>query len=255
MADEEVTDLTEEGSGAPAKGKKAPKAPKAPKETKEATDPKGKKEKGKKDKGEKSGAVGVIIIMLLVLIILVGGFTASLYFDVFNARTIIADVVTAPLLDVVIWLDPDYHTIRQRLSAEEEASVRRFEERTEALNRREADMNIRESMIEAREQQVARQTHDLDRREEQIIAMYERTVPLYRRLPEMSEQDMEDMLSLSTTFTNMSPEEAATILVQLYDPRDVASILYYMSERNSAAILTQMDIRYAANITEIWLYN
>ena len=71
----------------------------------------------------------------------------------------------------------------------------------------------------------------------------------------MTEQEMEDMLSLSTTFTNMSPDTAATILVHLYDPRDVASILYFMRERNSAAILAEMDVRYAANITEIWLYS
>jgi len=258
MADDDVTDLTEEGSGAPAKGKKAPKAPKAPKEpveAKDAKDPKGKKDKGSKGKKEKGGAAGIIIMMLLVLIILIGGFTAALYFDVFSARVIIADVLTEPLLDVIIWLDPEYHTIRQRLNEEEEASVRRFEERTEQLNRREAELDAWESMVATREQIVERRTHDLDRREEQIIAMYERTIPLYRRLPEMSEQDMEDMISLTATFTSMSPEIAATILVQLYDPRDVASILYYMSERNAAAIMAQFDTRYAANITEILLYN
>jgi len=258
MADDDVTDLTEEGSGEAAKGKgkkppKAPKEPKAPKDEKGVKEPKGKKEKKPKEKGEKGGAAGVIIIMLLVLLILVGGFTAALYFDVFDARTIIAEVVTEPLLDVLIWLDPGYHTISQRLRDEEEASVRRFTERTEELNRREENLILQEEMVFAREQQVVRQSHDLDRREEQVAAMYERTVPLWKR--DMTEQEMEDMLSLSTTFINMSPEQAALILVQLYDPRDVATILYYMSERNSAAILTEMDVRYAANITEIWLYS
>jgi len=84
--------------------------------------------------------------------------------------------------------------------------------------------------------------------------MYERTVPLYRR-PDITDQELEDMISLSRTFTQMSPETAAVILVQLYDPRDVASLLYYMGERNAAAILAVMDISYAAEITEILLYS
>jgi len=255
MADDEVTDLTEDG--APAKGKKAPKAPKAPKEPKEpksAKAPKGKKDKDSKDGEKKGGAAGIIIIMLLMLVILVGGFTAALYFDVFDSRVIIADVLTEPLLDVLIWLDPEYHTIRQRLTEEEEASVRRFEERTAELDRRQEDLEIQEGMIDAREQVVVRRTHDLDRREEQIVAMYERTIPLFRR-PDRSDQEMDDMLALSRTFTNMSADQAATILVHLYDPRDVAGILYYMSERNAAAILSEMDVRYAANITEILLYS
>jgi len=257
MADNDVTDLTaEEGSATPAKGKKAPRAPKAPKETKEKEPKaaKGKKDKKSEGKGEKSSALSIIIIMILVLLILIGGFGAALYFDVFDSRVIIADVLTEPLLDIIIWLDPEYHTIRQRLRAEEEASLRRFEERTAELNRREADIGILEDMVVSREQVVERRTHDLDRREEQIIAMYERTIPLFRR-PDRTDQEMEDMLSLSRMYTRMSPDVAATILVQLYDPRDVAGILYYMSERNAAAILSEMDVRYAANITEILLYS
>jgi len=95
---------------------------------------------------------------------------------------------------------------------------------------------------------------ELDSREAQIIAMYERTVPLHRREP-MTEEEIDDMVSLSRTFTQMSPEDAAAILVQLYDPRDVAAILYFMSERNAGAILATMSERYAAEITEILLYS
>ena len=263
MADEEVTDLTEEeGSAAPEKGKKAPKAPKAskaPKEpadgadAKEPKDKKGKKEKTPKVKGEKSGAGGIIFIMVLILIILIGGFGAALYFDVFDSRTIIAEVVTEPLLEVVIWLDPSYNTIRQRLRAEEEASIKRFADRMDELARREEEVEMLENAVGTRELFVERRIHDLDRREEQILAMYERTMPLWRR--DMTEEELADMESISRIYTNMSPEDAANRLVQLYDPRDVAAILYFMGERNSAAILSQMDVRYAANITEILLYS
>ena len=83
--------------------------------------------------------------------------------------------------------------------------------------------------------------------------MYERTVPLYRR--EMTEEELEDMMSISTLYTQMAPEAAAARLVRLYDPRDVAAILYFMGERNAAAIMSVMTVEYAAEITEILLYS
>jgi len=257
VADEETTDLTEgEESSAPAKGKKqkAPKAPKAPKEKKEKV-PKEKKERKKKGDGddEKGGAGGIIIIMLLVLAILIGGFTAALIFDVFSAREIMADVITEPLLDVIIWLDPGYSSIRQRLAVEEEAQIKRMDERKIEMEEMEADMALREAALLSREQAIERRGFDLDRREEQIVAMYERTIPLYRR--DMTDEEMDDMLQISRIYTQMAPERAAATLVRLYDPRDVAAILYFMGERNSASILAEMEVAYAAEITEILLYN
>jgi len=252
MADEEVTDLTEDegaDSGSKGKGKKK-KEPKAPKEPKELKEKKDKKQKGSKEKG---GAGGIIIIMILVLLILVGGFAAALYFDIFDTRVIIADVITDPLLDIIIWLDPGYSSINQRLVLERELMERRFAERTEDLDLREAEIELLEAMLNNREIQLDRRAFDLDRREEQIIAMYERTIPIHRR--DMTEQELADMISLSRTYTQMSPETAAEILVRLYDPRDVAALLYYMGERNAASILAVMNTEYAAEITEILLYS
>jgi len=256
MADEETTDLTEgEDAPASAKGKgkkeKAPKEPKAPKEKKEKKE-KQKKVKGEDD-GEKGGAGGIVIIMILVLAILIGGFSAALIFDVFSAREIMADVITEPLLDVIIWLDPGFSSIRSRLETEEEAQIRRMEERRAEMELMEADWALREAAIESRELQFERRGFDLDRREEQIVAMYERSVPLHRR--DMTEEEMDDMLQISRIYTQMAPDVAAERLVRLYDPRDVAAILYFMGERNSASILAVMDVAYAAEITEILLYS
>jgi len=246
VADDETTDLTEsEESSPPAKGKKQ-KEPKPPKEKKE------KKKKGEGDE-DKGGAGGIVIIMLLVLAILIGGFTAALIFDVFSAREIMADVITEPLLDIIIWLDPGFSSIRSRLAVEEEAQIRRLEERKEEMDEREIDIEMREAAIISREQILERRGFDLDRREEQIVAMHERTIPLFRR--DMTEQEMDDMLQISRIYTQMAPERAAETLVRLYDPRDVAAILYFMGERNSASILSQMEVGYAAEITEILLYS
>lgn len=253
---EEITDLTDDGEPAEeaGKGKKKAKAPKEPKAAKEGKDPaaaKGEK-KAKKEKGGSAG--GVIIIMILILLILLGGFGAVLYLDMFDARMIVAEVVTEPLLDVIIWLDPGYSTIRQRLRNEEEMQERRFAERTENLDTREENILFHEELLDSREQQVQRRALDLDRREEQITAMFERTVPLFRR-PDMTEQDLEDMMQISAFYTQMAPEAAAARLIRLYDPRDAAGILYYMAERSAAAILAEMEPSFAAELTEILLYS
>ena len=252
MADDEVTDLTEDeaASEAAPKGKKE-KAQKAPKGEKEPKAPKDKKEKKEKEKG--GNATGLIIIMILVLLILIGGFGALLYFDMFDARMIVADVVRDPMLDVIVWLDPRFSSVNQRLIEEAEAQEKRIAELHEALDRREEEIALLEGVLQTKEDQLERRANELNIREEQILAMYERTVPLYRR--EMTEEELEDMLQISTLYTQMAPEAAAARLVRLYDPRDVAAILYFMGERNAAAIMSVMTVEYAAEITEILLYS
>ena len=247
MAGEEITDLTggeEEESGAKGKQKKET----APKE------PKGKKEKIPKEKGEKKGgAGGVILIMLLVLILLIGGFAAAIYFDVFEARSIVADAISEPLTKLIIWLDPGFSTVDQQMRDEAEARERRIMELEFDLDGRIAEAEAREDELFSREQQLDRRASELNSREQQIIQMYERTIPLYRR-DDRTDQELEDMLSLSRTYSNMAADVAAEIMVKLHDPKDVAAILYYMSERNAALIFTEFRPEYAAEITEILLY-
>jgi len=247
VADEEITDLTggeEEESGAKGKQQKG----KAPKE------PKGKKEKIPKEKGEKKGgAGGVILIMLLVLILLIGGFAAAVYFDVFDARIIVADAISDPLIGLIIWLDPEFSTVDQQMRDEAEAREKKIMELEINLETRIEAAEARENEILSREQQLDRRAAELNSREQQIIQMYERTIPLYRR-EDRTDQELEDMLSLSKTYSNMSPETAAEIMTKLHDPKDVAALLYYMSERNAALILAAFRPEYAAEITEILLY-
>jgi len=248
VADDEVTDLTEDGdSGAAGKGKKG-KEPKVPKEPKE------KKQKAPKDvKSKGGGAGGIIIIMILVLVILIGGFGAALYLDMFSAREVVAELITEPLLGIIIWLDPEYSSIEQRLQNEIESHERQNAERVAKLDEREAQIEMMEGILETRENLLNRRDADQNRREEQILAMYERTVPLYRR--EMTDEVLDEMNTLARTYMNMAPDVAAGILVRLYDIRDVASILWFMGERNAALILEAFTPEYAAEITEIWLYN
>ena len=254
MADEDITDLTgdeTEASGAKSEGKqKKEKAPKA-KALKE------KKQKPSKEAGDtdekKSGAGGVILIMILVLILLIGGFAAAVYFNVFQARLIVADVINEPLTRLIIWLDPGFSGVSEQLRADAEEQQKQLTELANDFETRDTEITLREDALNTREQQLDRRASELNSREQQILAMYERTIPLYRR-DDRTEQELEDMMSLSRTYTSMAPEAAAEIMLRLHDPRDVAAILYYMSERNAASILAAFKPEYAAEITEILLY-
>jgi len=250
MADEELEGGGEEtaaDTGGKKKKVKPPKPVKAPKE---------KKLKGTKPpkvEGEKSGGIaGIIIIMVLVAIILIGGFVTSMYFGILGTREVVGDLVRQPMLDFLIWLDPRLDAIDQRLTDDAEAFDEHVAEKTAELDEREYYILQQEEDLEARLMQVERQAVELDSREAQIIAMYERTMPLHRRIE--SDEDLEEMLSISEIYSQMSPNIAATILINIYDPRDVAAILFFMNESNAASILTEMEPHMAAEITEILLY-
>lgn len=269
MADERVTDLTEEGSESDgeasntgnAKKQKKPKpakpskAPKTPKE-KNVKSPKEKKVKGSKapkEKGERSGGTGVIIIMILILAILITGFVLAMNLEILGAREVIYDIVGEPIMNFLIFLDPRMTTIHDQLQLRADEEHRRLDLRESVIAGWEHELENRERAIESRESLLDRREVELDSREAQIRAFYERTIPLHRRV--MTEQEIEDMNALSRTFQNMSPSDAATILIELYDPRDIAAILYFMAERNAAAILAEMRPAQAAEITEILLYS
>jgi len=249
VADEEVTDLTEDGEAA-SKGKKKQKKVKEPTAENAPKEKKKPKEKGKKKGG--GGGGGVVVIMILVLLILVGGFGAAMYFDVLGTRSVVAEFVNDPLIRVVIWLDPAFSTVDRQMRVDAEVRERRIEELENDAKERNEESLLREDILNTREQQLDRREQELNNREQQIIAMYERTIPIYRR--DMTEEELEDMMSLARTYTQMSPEDAASIMARLYDPRDVAGILYFMAERNKGSILAAFAPEYAAQVTEILLY-
>ena len=254
MAEGAVTDLTggeeQYNSKAKEKGKKEKKKDKAPKATAEREEA-GDQEPEEKVK-KKSGTLGVVLLMALVLILLIGGFGVALFFDALGSRQLVAGAINDPLIDLVIWLDPTFNSVDARLRAEAERQEARFLEREQELNEREADIEASEQIVSTLEEQVSRREADLERREAQLQAMADRTVPLHQR--EMTEQEKQDMLSLSNTYSQMAPDVAARIMVELYDARDVAGLLYFMPERNRSAIMAAMEPWFAAHITEILLY-
>jgi flagellar motility protein MotE (MotC chaperone) len=193
-----------------------------------------------------------LLFFIVIPVILVGGFVfEEVYFNTLGIRDKTCDF----FMDAAIWLDPDTASISSRLDRRSAELDRRSAE----LDKRTGEIDIRKTGLDDREREIAsaeansnKRSADLDKREQDLKTVQETHVPVYRRI--LTDQELEDMKSLSRTFSRMTPETAVDILTRLYDPNDVAAILYYMSERDAAAIMSAMTVEYAAKLTEIFLY-
>ena len=267
MADE-TTDLTDGeepvGKGTrpkksvkPVKGKTEAENKEAPAEPEKGGKPgkKGKGEKGKGDKAKgekkKGSKIWVILIIILIILILIAAFCAAVYFNLFGFGDIILEPVGEWLFGLMVWIDPEFSSVEKVLK--EEAAVRSaaLDVREQALNTREEEIIAREEAANTREKQIDRRAQTLDRREEVLDIREDSDKPRFRK--ELTDRELEDITSLSRTYAQMAPETAAEILAELYEPMDIASILYFMAERNAASVLSAMEIGLAAIITEILL--
>ena len=175
------------------------------------------------------------IILIILLVVLIAGF-------VYEELTINWLGTRDMLIEAVIRLDPD---VRHR-----EAGL---DAREVAIAAEETDLAERTRVVQSREDRLVSRAAELDRKEAEIIEREIRATPIYRR--SMSEQELADMVSLSRYYTQMAPASAAAILVEMTHSEDVAAILYYMAERNAAAILAVMEPEFAAEITSLLLYD
>ncbi|MCL2046245.1 MAG: hypothetical protein FWG88_07650 [Oscillospiraceae bacterium] len=233
LTSEEEAEQNSQESTPRQRSQRAPRASRAERTQREPKVKMSRKERKALGIKKRGGKLKVILIILLVL--LVGGFVAEeVYFNWLGTRDM--------LIDAVLLLDPNVRTRGYRLDAREAE-----------LKEKEEAFAEKERIISNRELQADRRATELDRRQADLAEREERATPLYRR--RMSEQDLSDMVSLSRSYSQMTPESAAAILVELDKAEDVAAILFYMSERNAAAILAVMEPEFAAHITSILLYN
>jgi len=269
MADkrsEEISDFDEdEEAGTKEKGKKKKSKEKAPKDDAQQPhdDEKGKKRK-KNEIGEKKKLSKLLLILIIVaaFLILVAGFGAVVYFDLFGMGEWFHETVLSPigdwLLGIVIKINPEFRSVEDELreksdirqaeldfiAGELETRSQELDARAEAANNLESELDRRNTALDRREEQL--------RREEATVVV-DKSVPLFRR--DLTEQERTDLQSISRSYTQMSPEAAAEILAELPEKMDVATIIYFMAERNAASILTAMDPEYAAEITNILINN
>ena len=222
--------------------------------------------------GKKKGLIIKLAIIIVPILLVAGFVTEELLFNYLGTRDIARDL----LVTAVAKLDPEYTSIDDGLRSISDRREVRLNQREAGLNEREtgiakreeelnglaAELETREqafgereseleTQVQEREELLDRRTEQLDKREEQLKQAREQedALPSYQK--QMTEQELADLMSVSSTYSNMAPEVAAAILAELRDPQDIAAILYYMRERNAASILAAMDPEFAARLTEI----
>jgi len=269
---EDFDDITDEEPEGKAKGRKKPAKEKKgaepaapqPAEKGEKPDKKGKgrknkaDDKGKMPKGEKKkgGKLLLILIIALVLLVLIAAFCAMVYLNWWGMGDKVLNPISDWLVGVVVWLNPEFRSIDQEMRAANEERIKDIDEQHRELDRREEEVAAREEAAVALEVQIDRRSDALDRQEEQLKQQQqeqqlESLPPAFQR--ELTEQELADLQSLSRTYAQMVPASAAAIMLELYRPEDFATIIYFMSERNAAAILAELPPKIAALITEYLL--
>jgi flagellar motility protein MotE (MotC chaperone) len=198
-------------------------------------------------------------ILISIMVLLVAGFAALLASNLFEVRDIVGGIVKNPILSVLAWFEPEFRSIEDEFSAKFNEREAGLIERENGLDKREAGIVERENELDSlktsldkQESQLDRRSVSLDRREEQMDQTSDGKGPVYRQI--VSEQDLADMQSLGRSYAQMAPETAAAILTELKDEQYVAAIIYYMAERNAAAILAVMEPAFAARITELLIW-
>jgi len=256
MADninEDVTDLTDdsvaEAQEQPKRRRDAQTTPPPP----PPVDKKGAKTADKTGNGKKKKKNRLLILLLIgIPVILIGAFVTLVIINLFGMRDIVGGFLKDPLIDAVVWFDPEFSSVEATIREAGTKRQKELDERENGIAEREAELEGLGLALDDRETQLDRRSDALDRREQNISQVEtSANVPVYQRV--LTEKEIEEMQSLSRSFSSMSPEAAAGILAELYTLEDAATILFYMTERNAGAILAVLDVEIAARITEILL--
>ena len=212
----------------------------------------------KKGKKEKGILFKVLIIVIPVLLVAAFVFEEVSY-NKLGLREKAGDLLT----NAVIWLDPQHDSARRTLrlrkeeldkreadlAAREDRQLADYEARLSALGERKAALDEREDELDIVDAKIEQRTSALDKREQDLNDLTLDRTPIYKRT--LTDQEITDLKNLSSTFAAMTPDSAAEILVRMYDPGDVAVIIYYMSSKSAAAVMSAMDPAYAANLTQM----
>ena len=192
------------------------------------------------------------IIIILVFVLLLALFVAEeVFFNFLGTR----DVV----INTVMKLDPE---VRSR-GAALNVRAKELDSRERSLDERETALLAEEDALakwveewkkalESKEAQLDRRSAQLDKREKEVTDRELRATPVFRR--QLTEEERQELESLSRSYSQIPPETAAEIFEKFQHKEDVAAIMYYMIERNAAAILAVMEPEFAAEITAILMH-
>lgn len=67
----------------------------------------------------------------------------------------------------------------------------------------------------------------------------------------LSEEKLTELKKVGAIYSKMDPTAAADIMVEIYQPMELATIIYYMQPAAAASLLAKMDSAQAARITQI----
>ena len=187
---------------------------------------KAKKEKKPKSAKKKRFGTGLIIMLsVLVFALLVTAVYVIIHFNIDGWRD--------KLIDTVNSLDPIYVENKIRINN---------------LDERNREATLLEKQLQAAESDLQTRIEAVEQREAEAQTGVVTRTPIYR--PPISDELLTDLQNLAKTYAAMEPATAAVILATLYDLEDMAAIIYYMRPAAAAEILTEMDVRLAAQITE-----
>lgn len=173
---------------------------------------------------KKKGGAAVIISVVLLLLI-VSSLVIVFMLNVGNARGMVLGLFGYhPPEETVIEQDDRETQIRDKLIA---------------LDTREEDLNTRETQLTERELELNTRIADFEIREQEIETLGSQ---LEIRAAEIS--------SIAALYTNMEPEQAASILSQMTNQDNQLLVLKNMGESEAGEILALMDSTLAAGIIE-----
>ncbi len=133
----------------------------------------------------------------------------------------------------------------ERLSKNKQAANAASESIT-ALQQKEQEIRRREELVREKEEQLARLEKEIEQKVKDLLAM-QKEIQVARN--EKQDAQNTKVRSLSKIYGTMKPKEAAKLMENL-DDRLVMGIISTMTPDEAAAILSLMEVKKAAKISE-----
>lgn len=179
-----------------------------------------------KGKKKKSGFPKIIII-ILIIVILIAGAGGALYFSG-NLNSVLSMVGLAK-------------NTSGAAAADQQA----------ALDRRKAELDAREQSLNDLQKKLNAQQETLDEK----MSAAEASAAANRTFEEiragLSEEKLTELQQVGSIYSKMDPKAAAAVMTQIYNPQQIAVIIYFMQPAASASLLAKMDAPLAASVTQL----
>ncbi|AEE96055.1 MotE family protein [Mahella australiensis] len=180
---------------------------------------------------EKNGGRSALAVVLAIIFILLAVFEAAIIFNIAGIRDMVS---TIPFIGPVI-------------NGPELEAKADIEERTTALNKKDADLKAKETSLANKEAELEKREKAVDDKENQLA---QKEQELVVKEAELNSKQMA-IADMAKMYESMDAKQAAAILSEVDNDGLVIDILKRMKEDKAAAILEQMESKKAAELTKI----